>query len=207
MSYANVRSTGIIGLKLESDEALINCALGDDNADVLIATKLGKAIRFPGTDVRAMGRVSRGVTGIRFGQDNDLVIGMEILSKKEDTTVLSVCENGYGKRSPLEEYRLQSRGGKGIYTIKVTERNGPVVGIAQVSENDDLMIMTSAGKLTRFTIKELGVIGRHTQGVRLMNVAAGEKVISLSKVINDPEEVLPSGEANGESGEGSDAAE
>jgi DNA gyrase subunit A len=200
MSYANVRSSGIIGLKLESDESLINCALGDDNADVLIATKQGKAIRFPGTEVRAMGRVSRGVTGIRFGQEDDLVIGMEILSKKEDTTVLSVCENGYGKRSPLEEYRLQSRGGKGIYTIKVTERNGPVVGIAQVTNNDDLMIITSAGKLTRFTIKELGVIGRHTQGVRLMNVATGEKVISLSKVVNDPEDAV-SEEASAGSGD------
>ncbi len=194
MAYANVRANGIIGLKLEEGEALITCLLGDDNADVLIATKQGKAIRFAGTDVRGMGRVSRGVTGIRFGQEKDSVIGMEILSKEEATTILSVCENGYGKRSPLEEYRLQSRGGKGIYTIKVTERNGPVVGIAQVSETDDLMIITSAGKLTRFTIKELGIIGRHTQGVRLMNVATGEKVISLSKVAHDPEAVIAEAE-------------
>jgi DNA gyrase subunit A len=127
-----------------------------------------------------MGRASRGVTGIRFGEEGDRVIGLEIINT--EATVLSVCENGYGKRSPLDEYRTQSRGGKGIYTIKVTDRNGPVVGIAQVADTDDLMIMTSSGKITRFSLNEVGVIGRLTQGVRLMNVEPGEVVIGLCKV-------------------------
>src|SRR5690606_19547953 len=143
---------------------------------------------------------SRGVTGIRLAEADevaegpavdasdeggkpvegrDYVVGMEVI--RGNSTILSVCENGYGKRTPLEEYRVQSRGGKGIYTIKVTERNGAVVGILQVDEGDDLMVMTSSGKITRFNVNEVGVIGRLTQGVRLMSVEQSEKVISLCK--------------------------
>ncbi len=181
MAYANIRTTGIIGLKLEDNDSLIACAITDGKSDVLLATRLGKAIRFHEDDARAMGRASRGVTGIRFSEENDCVIGMEVITG--DSTILSICENGYGKRTPLEEYRVQSRGGKGIYTIKVTDRNGPVVGICQVSETDDLMIMTSVGKIMRFTVGEIGVIGRLTQGVRLMNVEEGERVISCCKVM------------------------
>ena len=181
MAYANIRTTGIIGLKLEDNDSLIACAITDGKSDVLLATRLGKAIRFHEDDARAMGRDSRGVTGIRFSEENDCVIGMEVITG--DSTILSICENGYGKRTPLEEYRVQSRGGKGIYTIKVTDRNGPVVGICQVSETDDLMIMTSVGKIMRFTVGEIGVIGRLTQGVRLMNVEQGERIISCCKVM------------------------
>jgi DNA gyrase subunit A len=181
MAYANIRSSGIIGLKLEDNDALVACAITDGKSDLLIATKLGKAIRFSEEETRPMGRASRGVTGIRFSEDNDSVIGMEVITG--DSTILSICENGYGKRTPLEEYRVQSRGGKGIYTIKVTDRNGPVVGIVQVAETDDLMIMTSVGKVMRFTVGEIGVIGRLTQGVRLMNVEEGERIISCCKVM------------------------
>ena len=181
MAYANIRSSGIIGLKLEDNDTLVACAITDGKSDLLIATKLGKAIRFNEDETRPMGRASRGVTGIRFSEDNDSVIGMEVITG--DSTILSICENGYGKRTPLEEYRVQSRGGKGIYTIKVTDRNGPVVGIVQVSETDDLMIMTSVGKVMRFTVGEIGVIGRLTQGVRLMNVEEGERIISCCKVM------------------------
>ncbi len=189
MAYANVRSTGIIGLKLDDGDSLIACGLIEKNDDILIASRLGKAIRFSGEDVRPMGRAAKGVTGIRFSEEGDQVIGLEVIKNaQEDSTILSVCENGYGKRTPLSEYRKQSRGGKGIYTIKVTERNGPVVGICQVLEKDDLMIMTSVGKLMRFTVGEIGVIGRLTQGVRLMNIAEEEKVISLSKVVHIDEE-------------------
>ncbi|MFK7823808.1 MAG: DNA gyrase subunit A [Oligoflexales bacterium] len=188
MAYSNVRTNGIIGLKLDEGDALVRCVLGKDGEDVLIATRLGKAIRFNGQDVRKVGRASRGVTGIRFSEKTDAVIGMEILKPDPDSTVLSVCENGYGKRTPLDEYRQQSRGGKGIYTIKVTERNGPVVGISQLSTADDLMIVTSAGKLMRFKVSDIGIIGRHTQGVRLMNVTGDEKVISVSRVPVLPQE-------------------
>ena len=139
-------------------------------------------IRFKESDIRPMGRSARGVTGIRFGDDEDSVIGLAVISG--DNAVLSVCENGYGKRTPLEDYRTQSRGGKGIFTIKVTERNGPVVDIMQVAEDDHLMVMTSSGKVMRFTVSEVGIIGRVTQGVRLMRVDPGEKIISLAKIVS-----------------------
>ncbi len=190
MAYSNIKSTGIIALKLDDDDQLVSCAITNGQQELLIATKMGKAIRFNEDEIRAMGRASRGVTGIRFGDmepdedgnvpgESDRVVGMEVLAS--NSTILSVCENGYGKRTPLDEYRVQSRGGKGIYTIKVTDRNGPVIGILQVDENEDLMVMTSSGKITRFNVNEVGVIGRLTQGVRLMTIDAGEKVISLCK--------------------------
>lgn len=188
MAYSNVRISGIIGLKLDDDDSLVCCKIVKANDEILIATRLGKAIRFKEDDARPMGRASRGVTGIRFSEENDIVIGMEVVTADTNSTILSVCENGYGKRTPLEEYRIQTRGGKGTYTIKVTERNGPVVGICQVKDTDHLMIMTSVGKLMRFTVNEIGIIGRLTQGVRLMNVTDDEKVIGLSKVTLDEEE-------------------
>ncbi|MEZ4742861.1 MAG: DNA gyrase subunit A [Bdellovibrionota bacterium] len=183
MAFSNVRASGIIALKLDDEDSLVACKLVQPNEEILIATQMGKAIRFKEDEARPMGRASRGVTGIRFSEENDKVIGFEILKKADKTTILSVCENGYGKRTPLEEYRSQTRGGKGIYTIKVTERNGPVVGICQVGDTDGLMIMTSSGKIMRFTVSEIGVIGRLTQGVKLMSVAEGEKIIGLSKVV------------------------
>ncbi len=182
MAYSQVRSTGIIALKLEEGDSLISCAITNGKSEILIATRMGKAIRFNEDDIRAMGRAAVGVKGISLGDEEgqvDCVIGMEVI--RGDSTILSVCENGYGKRSPLDEYRITARGGKGIYTIQVSDRNGPVVGIAQVDETDDLMLMTSSGKITRFSVSECGIIGRLTQGVKLMNVEAGEKVISLCK--------------------------
>ncbi len=183
-AYENVRSNGIIGLKLDEGDSLISCAMGLDTDEVVIATKLGKAIRFKAEEVRTVGRASRGVTGIRFSSE-DSVVGMVIVKPDAESSILSVCENGYGKRSSLTEYRLQTRGGKGIFTIKVTERNGPVIGICQVNNDDQIVIMTSSGKLVRFKVNEMGVIGRHTQGVRLIHVSPDEKVIGIEKVPRD----------------------
>jgi DNA gyrase subunit A len=181
MAYENIRATGIIGLKLEDNDALIGCAISNGKNDVVMATKQGKAIRFNEDEIRPMGRSARGVTGIRFGEEDDQVIGLEVIDA--ESTILTVCENGYGKRSPLDEYRQQTRGGKGIYTIKLSERNGLVVNIVQVADTDDVMLMTTGGKIVRFSVEELGVISRHTQGVRLINVDEGEKVIGVCKVI------------------------
>ncbi|MFW7378312.1 MAG: DNA gyrase subunit A [Oligoflexus sp.] len=188
MAYSNLRVTGIIGLKLEEEDSLVSCRIVSKGDHVLIATKLGKAIRFAEDEIRSMGRSARGVTGIKFSKD-DQVIALEVLNDKDP--VLSVCENGYGKRTPVEEYRIQTRAGKGIYTIKVTERNGPVVSIMQVAPEDHIMVMTSAGKVMRFTVSEVGVIGRLTQGVRLMNVDEGEKIISVAKIaVIEGEEIV-----------------
>jgi DNA gyrase subunit A len=180
MAYSSLRQTGIIGLKLEDGDRLIDCKITSGDEHILIATKFGKAIRFDETQARPMGRTSRGVTGIKFSEKGDEVIGVAVVNTTD--SILSVCENGYGKRTPIEEYRIQTRAGKGIYTIKVTDRNGPVVGILQVAPDDHLMVMTSGGKVMRFTVAEVGIIGRLTQGVRLMNVDAGEKIISLAKI-------------------------
>ncbi len=180
MAYAHLRATGIIGLKLDEGDSLVGCKITSGEDQILIATKLGKAIRFDEKEIRPMGRSARGVTGIKFSEETDEVIGLEVVNNKD--AILSVCENGYGKRTPIDEYRVQTRAGKGIYTIKVTERNGPVVGIMQVADDDHLMVMTSVGKVMRFTVAEVGLIGRLTQGVRLMNVEPGETVISLAKI-------------------------
>lgn len=191
--YKNVRKNGIIGLKLDEGDSLIDCKLGSSELDVLLATKFGKAIRFSGSDVRSVGRVSRGVKGISFSDGKDSVIGVELVDPSSDSTIFSVCERGFGKRTSLCEYRKQSRGGKGIFTIKVTKRNGPVVGIHQVEENDELVIMASSGKLMRFKVSDTGIIGRNTQGVKLMNCSAEEKVITVEKLkaIEEEEDLDP----------------
>ncbi|MBI2603874.1 MAG: DNA gyrase subunit A [Deltaproteobacteria bacterium] len=194
MAYSNVRSTGIIGLKLDEGDSLVGCEFGKKGDEILIATRLGKAIRFTEEEVRAVGRASRGVTAIRFSDKEDCVIGIEILRSGEKSTILSACENGFGKRTGLEEYRLQTRGGKGTFTIKVTERNGPVVGICQVHDDDQIVMMTSAGKLMRFNASEISIIGRHTQGVRLMHLSEGEKVIGIEKVASEDGEGTEDGE-------------
>ncbi len=180
MAYANLRVNGIIGLKLDDGDSLVGCRILHQDAHLLIATQQGKAIRFEESQIRPMGRSARGVMGIRFSDEGDRVIGLEVLNHQD--AVLSVCENGFGKRTPIEEYRTQTRGGKGIYTIKVTERNGPVVGIMQVAQDDHIVVMTSSGKVMRFTVSEVGLVGRLTQGVKLMNVDEGEKIISVAKI-------------------------
>jgi DNA gyrase subunit A len=180
MAYANIRQNGLIALKLDDGDSLVACATTNGKNEILLATKLGKAIRFNEEEIRPMGRASRGVTGIRFSEEGDRVIGMGIISG--DAPILSICEGGYGKRTPLEEYPLQGRGGKGVYTIKISERNGPVVGILQIAETDHLMVMTSAGKVTRFTVSEIGIIGRLTQGVKLITVDEGEKVVGFARI-------------------------
>ena len=180
MAYSNLRTSGIIGLKLDEGDTLISCAITSGTDEILLATKFGKAIRFKEEEIRPMGRSARGVTGLKFSEADDEVIGLEVITGSN--TILSVCENGYGKRTPVSEYRTQTRAGKGIYTIKVTDRNGPVVGIMQVAEEDHLMVMTTSGKVMRFTVAEIGIIGRLTQGVRLINVDENEKVTSFTKI-------------------------
>ena len=188
MAYSHVRANGIIGLKLDEGDSLVTCCLCAEGEDLFMATHLGKAIRFSESEVRPVGRASRGVRGLRFSDEEDYLVGVEVLPQDGEGTILSVCENGYGKRTPLSEYRKQSRGGKGVFTIKVTKRNGGVVGIAQVDEQDHVMVMTSEGKLVRFEVKSLGIIGRMTQGVRLMSVAEGEKLISIGKVSGEDQQ-------------------
>ncbi|HEU0264908.1 MAG TPA: DNA gyrase C-terminal beta-propeller domain-containing protein, partial [Geobacterales bacterium] len=201
LEYSHPRTGGIIALNLDEGDKLIAVSLTDGNQHVLLATKNGKSIRFGEGDVRSIGRVGRGVRGMTL-EDDDLVIGMEILSNEPGgSTLFTVSERGYGKRTDLSEYRLQSRGGKGIITIKTSERNGCVVDIMQVTDDKDLMLITNEGKILRVSVGDFSVIGRNTQGVRLMGMEEGERVVAVARLAEkeEDEELVVEGEEMGQS--------
>lgn len=184
-AYSNPRRGGIIGITLDKDDELIEVQRTDGNAELLLATREGKAIRFKETQVRDMGRAARGVRGINLGK-KDLLIGMEVA--KQDQTVLTVTQEGFGKRTEFKEYRLQSRGGKGIINIKVTGKNGEAVGMKTVTDKDELMLITEKGMIVRSPIKDIRTTGRSTQGVRLMKLDKGDKISSVAKIVPEDEE-------------------
>jgi DNA gyrase subunit A len=204
--FSDVRSSGIIALKIEDGDELVAVKITDNTKDVLLSTAQGMCIRFPEEDVRSMGRQAYGVKGIEL-VDEDEVVGAEVAEK--GTTVLTVTENGYGKRTEESEYRAQRRGGKGLIDIKTTERNGKVIGVVQVTDADDVMLVTNGGMLIRMKAKEISVIGRNTQGVRLIALeSASEKVTGISKLPesdNEPEEGSDTPEAGGAEAEGAEA--
>ena len=179
-AYSRPRASGIAAITIDPDDALIGVEITDGEKDVFLGTRRGMAIRFNEKNVRPMGRTSRGVRGITLTK-NDEVVGMEVL--RGDSTLLSITEHGYGKRSNAAEYRRQTRGGKGIITIKADERNGNVVGIKQVVEEDNLMIITSSGKIIRIGVQKISVIGRNTKGVRLISVDKDERVMGVTRLV------------------------
>lgn len=181
-SYSHPRAIGIIALKIREEDELIAVRVSSGEQDIFLTTRQGKSIRFKEADLRDMGRVAAGNIGIRM-ERGDEVVGMEVL--KEGATILTVTENGYGKRTRTEEYRAQARGGKGILTIKASERNGPVVYSSQVSGQDELMIITGHGKIIRLRVADISVIGRNTQGVKLINLGEGEKVVGVARLMED----------------------
>ncbi len=182
--FANIRRTGINAITLEDGDVLTAVALTDGNYDVILGTKNGMSIRFNEKEVRDMGRNAKGVRGIKLSKD-DIVVGMEVAEPKSKKDLLTVCENGFGKRTSIEEYRNQHRGGSGIITIKASERNGDVVGIHLVDDNDDLMIITEKGKIIRIHCKDIRVASRNTQGVRLVRLEEGDKVSSVEPVVKE----------------------
>jgi DNA gyrase subunit A len=184
-AYSHPRPSGIIAITLEEGDELIAAEVTDGQRDVFLGTKDGLSIRFPETDVREIGRTGRGVIGVRLEQGNE-VVGMEIV--RDDSTILTVTGNGFGKRSSLADYRSQSRGGKGIITIKTTEKNGRVVGISQVSEDDEILLITRDGKILRTRARDISVQGRNTQGVRLLETEGEDTVVSLAKVVERDDE-------------------
>lgn len=181
MAYSRPRVGGIIAQNIDEGDALISTRLTDGNMDILLATRGGKSIRFPEKGARAIGRVGRGVKGMTLEKD-DHVIGLQVVNDNTAATLVTVTENGYGKKTELSEYRVQSRGGKGVITIKTTERNGQVVDIKMVDEDSDLMFITDGGKVLRTRVGNLSTIGRNTQGVRLMVLEAGEHIVSVAKL-------------------------
>ncbi len=182
--FENTRRGGIIAIGLDPKDELIEAELTDGKQEIFLATRKGKAIRFPETLVRSMGRAAGGVRGINL-EEKDYLIGMEVVSK--NATLLSVTEKGFGKRSDISEYRVTSRGGKGVTNIKVTDKNGEVVGLKCVTDKDDLMIMTKEGMVVRCSVKDIRETGRVAQGVRLINLKKGnDKVSTIAKV--EPED-------------------
>jgi DNA gyrase subunit A len=187
MSYANPRQGGIIALTIDDDDSLISARLTDGSMDIILASHSGKSIRFPEGNARPMGRTARGVRGMMLTAD-DILIGMEVVSAATSATLVSVTENGYGKRTSLDEYRVQSRGGKGIITIKTNERNGHVIDVKLVDEDSDLMFITDRGKVLRTPVGKLSIIGRNTMGVRLMVLEPDERIVAVANLAEKDEE-------------------
>ncbi len=178
--YVNFREKGIIGVKIEENDQLLSAGLTDGNREMLVATKMGQSIRFQESQVRAMGRATVGVKAIDVG-DDDAVVGLAITDPARQH-VLAVCENGYGKRTLIEEFRQQNRGGKGIILIDASDRNGPVVDVKLVKERDELMLITDRGQMIRTRVDEIRETGRNAQGVKLMSVEEGERIVGVERL-------------------------
>lgn len=184
MAYSRPRSGGLIGIKMAEGDELIAARITDGNMDVFLGSEGGKVIRFHESDVRGTARGSMGVRGMRI-EDDSRVVGMEVL--EDEGTLLTVTENGYGKRTQVEEYRTQTRGGKGVFSIKTSKRNGKMVSLALVADNDELMMVTDKGKLIRTAIGGINVISRNTQGVRLINLSKEETLIGIARLPEEEE--------------------
>ena len=184
--YNSARKTGLLSITLKGEDELIDVRLTDGEDNIVLVTKKGLAITFDEKDVRPMGRVSQGVIGIRLNKD-DSVIGMESVIAGSNATLLAITENGFGKRTELDEYRVQTRGGKGVITYKITPKTGDIVGIRIVVDTDDVMLITDTGTIIRLNVSEISVLGRSTQGVTLMRTNEG-KVVSIESISEEEEE-------------------
>jgi DNA gyrase subunit A len=183
-AYGNVRATGICGINIEKEDELIDVQVCDQNSDIILATKDGMSIRFHHSDVRDMGRATTGVKGIEL-EKGDEVIGMVVV--RRDASLLVVSEKGYGKRSELSDYRVQKRGGKGIITLKKTDKTGSIVALMEVIPDDELMMITRHGVIIRLPVDGIRVIGRNTQGVKVMNLDSGDTVVDVARVVKEDE--------------------
>jgi DNA gyrase subunit A len=197
LAYSNPRPSGIIAIALEDDDEVIGVRLVDSTQQMILSTQHGQAIRFRGTDVRPMGRDTYGVKGITL-EAGDVVVAMDVAER--EASLLTVSENGYGKRSAVDDYRLQTRGGKGIITMKTTEKTGLVIGVVLVTEDDQVILVTNGGKVIRIRMGDVRVIGRNTQGVRLIDCDRDERVSSVARLAERDEDKVvapPPSEENG----------
>jgi DNA gyrase subunit A len=189
-AFGNPRPSGIIALGVEEVDALIDAVLTTGDDEILLGTRQGMAIHFKEEDVRPMGRTAYGVKGIEL-EDDDEVVALEVVVK--EGTVLTVTENGYGKRTAIDEYRLQSRGGKGLINVKTTGRNGRVVGVKLVRGDEGVMLITGKGMIIRLNTGDISTIGRNTQGVRLIQLEEGDQLVSVARLAEREEAEGPDG--------------
>ena len=187
--YDSARKTGLLGITLKDNDELISVKLTDGQDNVVLVTRKGLCITFEEKEVRPMGRTSQGVIGIRLS-DEDEVIGMESIITGSNATLLAITENGFGKRTELDEYRVQARGGKGVITYKITPKTGELIGVKIADDTQDVMLITDTGTIIRMSVKEISILGRSTQGVTLMRTNDGGKVVSIEIVEKDEEEAI-----------------
>ncbi len=180
-AYSKIRQNGINAINIREEDNLLEARLTDGSEDIILALKSGKAIRFPESTVRAIGRTATGVKGITLANSNDEVVGL-VVSSKPDDNILVVSENGYGKRSDIEDYRITNRGGKGIKTMNLTSKTGSLIAIKRVTDNDDIMIITKSGLTIRLSASDIRVLGRATQGVRLINLRSEDQIAGVARV-------------------------
>ena len=183
--YDSSRKNGLQGITLKEDDELISVKLTDGEDNIVLVTRNGICITFDEKDVRPIGRTAQGVIGIRI--DDDEVIGMESVIRGGKATLLAITENGFGKRTETDEYRVQARGGRGVITYKITPKTGKLVGVKVVSGDEDVMLITDKGTIIRMKVEEISILGRSTQGVTLMRTTDGGKVVSIE--ILEPENV------------------
>ena len=186
--YDSTRKTGLQGITLKEDDELISVRLTDGEDNVVLVTRNGICITFDEKEVRPVGRVSQGVIGIKL-DDDDMVIGMESIVAGSKATLLTITENGFGKRTDLDEYRVQARGGRGVITYKITPKIGKLIGVRIATEDEDVMLITESGIIIRLQVKDISVLGRATQGVTLMRTSDGGKVVSIETIKADEEDI------------------
>jgi len=185
-AYSRPRRDGIIAINIKEGDSLLEAALTDGDSNIILANRSGRAIRFHEEEAREMGRNTSGVRGMNL-DDNDELVDMVVIKNTHEATVLAISENGYGKRSLVDDYREQSRGGKGVITLKVTPKTGDLIALKEVSDNDDLMVITERGKIIRMQCKGIRTMGRNTQGVRIMRLDEDGKIAAVTRVVNEDE--------------------
>ena len=184
MAYSNIRAGGLRAIDIAEGDELISVQVTDENSEIIIGTHNGMAIRFRADDVRPMGRTAHGVRGIRL-KDGDYVV--DAVTVNLETQLMTVTENGYGKKTAFDEYKVQSRGGQGVFNYKLTQKTGNVVGMKAVSDNDDIMMITSDGIIIRTHTAEISTYSRHTQGVRVMKLADGTSLVGIALTAHEDE--------------------
>ena len=194
-AYSRPRRDGIIAINIKDDDSLLTAELTDGDSNIILANSNGRAIRFHETDVRQMGRNTSGVRGMTLGK-HDTIVDMVVIRNTHEATVLAISENGYGKRSLVDDYREQSRGGKGVITLKTTPKTGGLIALKEVSDQDDLMVITQRGKVIRMNCGGIRTMGRNTQGVRIMRLDSDGSIAAVTRVVNEEDDEGGSGEVN-----------